>query len=212
MDIFTEPAGSPDTLANLGPLAAMAGTWAGRDGTDDHPVLGGVGHDAAIERYDAQPVDYQTNGPQLLYGLRYHAHVVRPGEVATFHDQVGYWLWEPATCTVMLTAGIPRGESLLAVGRCDPDATTFEVSARRGSTVDGIVANAFLDAHFVTERFRMRVTTSPADRSWAYEEHTTLRVSDRPGVVDHLDRQRFVLLAPPRPNPLALAASPGGPA
>ena len=169
MDIFTEPVGSPDTLANLGPLAAIAGTWAGRDGTDDHPVLGGVGHDAAIERYDAQPVDYQTNGPQLLYGLRYHAHVVRPGEVATFHDQVGYWLWEPATCTVLLTAGIPRGESLLAVGRCDPDATTFE-------------------------------------------EHTTLRVSDRPGVVDHLDRQRFVLLAAPRPNPLALAASPGGPA
>lgn len=211
MDIFTEPVGHPDTLAHLGPLAAIAGTWAGHPGSDDHPVAGGVGHDTTVERYDAQPVDYQTNGPQLLYGLRYHTRVVRPGEVATFHDQVGYWLWEPATHTVLLTVGIPRGQALLATGRCDPDATTFEVSARRGSTVDGIVANAFLDEHYTTERFRMRVTTVAAERSWAYEEHTTLRVSDRPDLVDHVDRQRLVLLSPPRPNPLALAASPGGP-
>jgi hypothetical protein len=27
--------------------------------------------------------------PQLFYGLRYHTHVVKPGEVETFHDQIG---------------------------------------------------------------------------------------------------------------------------
>ncbi|SRR5258706_12995975 len=29
--------------------------------------------------------------------MRYHTHIVKPGEVETYHDQVGYWLWEPAT-------------------------------------------------------------------------------------------------------------------
>ena len=211
MDIFTEPVGDPDTLANLGPLRGLAGTWAGRTGGDDHPVEGGVAHDAIIERYDAQPIDFQTNGPQLFYGLRYHTRVVRPGEVAMFHDQVGYWLWEPATHTVLMTAGIPRGQALLAIGHCDPGATTFEVSATRGSTVAGIVTNPFLDENYTTQQFRMTVTTVVSERSWGYEEHTTLRISDRPDVVDHVDRQRFTLLAAPRPNPLALATHPGGP-
>ena len=26
-------------------------------------------------------------------------HLVNPGEVETFHDQVGCWLWEPAART-----------------------------------------------------------------------------------------------------------------
>ena len=52
-----------------------------------------------MERYELQPADFQTNGPQLLYRLRYHTHLVKPGEAAMFHDQVGYWLWEPATGT-----------------------------------------------------------------------------------------------------------------
>ena len=34
-DIFTEPSNvDPDTLANLGPLRAMAGVWEGRKGVD----------------------------------------------------------------------------------------------------------------------------------------------------------------------------------
>ena len=36
-DIYTEPDGDPDTLANLGPLAVMAGIWVGA-GEDQHPT------------------------------------------------------------------------------------------------------------------------------------------------------------------------------
>ena len=49
------------------------------------------------------PIDPQTNGPQLFYGLRYHIHIITPEEDITFHDQVGYWLWEPATGLIMQT-------------------------------------------------------------------------------------------------------------
>ena len=108
-DIYTEADGDPDTLANLGPLRPMAGVWQSVAGDDIHPV--GPGSDASdadiaagtennvfIEHYELQPIDPQTNGPQRFYGLRYHVHIVKPGEVETFHDQVGYWLWEPAAC------------------------------------------------------------------------------------------------------------------
>ena len=40
-DIYTEPDGDPDTLANLGPLRPMAGVWEGTKGADEHPVVDG---------------------------------------------------------------------------------------------------------------------------------------------------------------------------
>ncbi|MDQ1248617.1 MAG: hypothetical protein QG597_2990 [Actinomycetota bacterium] len=214
VDIYTEPDGEPDTLANLGPLRALAGVWEGRKGADQHPVEDGTERDTFLERYDAQPIDFQTNGPQLFYGLRYHTHIVRPGEVAMFHDQVGYWLWEPATHTVVLTLAIPRGQVALAAGRCDADATAFEVTATRGATTYGIASNPFLDDNFTTTDFRMTVTANP-DGTWSYQQNTRMRMPDRSAVFDHTDRNTLHLVAPPTPNPLALAqgltASGGGP-
>ena len=102
-DIYTEPEGDPDTLGNLGPLRPLAGAWEGAKGSDQHPVVEGAEQNAFIEHYELQPIDRQTNGPQLFYGLRYHTHITKPGDIETFHDQVGYWLWEPATESVTLT-------------------------------------------------------------------------------------------------------------
>ena len=132
-DIFTEAAGDPDTIANLGPLRPMAGTWVGTKGADEHPVAEGTELDAFIETYELLPIDFQTNGPQLFYGLRYHTHILNPTELPTFHDQVGYWLWEPAANAVTLTLGIPRGQALLAIGYCEPDAAEFR--AHRGGGI-----------------------------------------------------------------------------
>src|SRR5260370_34654934 len=80
------------------------------------------------------PIDAQTNGPQLLYGLRYHTHINTPEEAITFHDQVGYWLWEPATGLIMQTIAIPRGQVVLAEGKATPGEERTSVGARRGDT------------------------------------------------------------------------------
>src|SRR5436189_2478727 len=134
-DIFTEPADvDPDTLANLGPLRRLAGIWEGRKGVDLNPKADGPEQREFIERIELQPIDPQANGPQLFYGLRYHIHILAPPEAATFHDQVGYWLWEPATGLVMQSLTIPRGQAVLAAGHAAPDAAGFTVSARRGET------------------------------------------------------------------------------
>jgi hypothetical protein len=202
-DIYTEPDGDPNTLANLGPLAPLAGVWEGT-GTDEHPVVGGTERNEFNERYELQPIDPQTNGPQLLYGLRYHTHIVKPGEVEAFHDQVGYWLWEPAAQTVTLSVAIPRGQVLLASGTAAPDATEFEVIAELGSDTQGIVSNPFLDAAFRTVRFEMRVTINP-DGTWSYDEDTQLQIPGVDGLFSHTDRNTLTRVAAPTPNPLASA-------
>jgi hypothetical protein len=215
-DIYTEAEGDDHTLTQLGPLRPLAGIWTSAVGADVHPVgagsditgpvIDGNEHNQFVERYELQPIDPQTNGPQLLYGLRYHTHIVKPGEVETFHDQVGYWLWEPAARTVLHTLAIPRGQVLLAAGVAEPDATEFEVSATLGDELYGILSNPFLDAKFRTVSFRMRVIVHD-DGTWSYEEHTMLRMPDRDGLVDHVDRNTLTRIGDPTPNPLAAAAA-----
>lgn len=217
-DIYTEPDADPDTLANLGPLRGLAGIWEGISGADDHPVgpgsdidgpvVDGGLHNVFVERYEAQPIDPQTNGPQLFYGLRYHVHIVKPGEVETFHDQVGYWLWEPAANAVTHTIAIPRGQVVLAGGTATADATTFEVSAALGSEVYGILSNPFLDQAFRTLSFRIRVTVHD-DGSWSYDEDTVMQIPERAEPFHHIDRNTLTRIGDASPNPLARPASPG---
>ncbi len=208
-DIYTEAEGDPDTLANLGPLRPMAGIWEGTKGADEHPVADGPERNTFVEHYELQPIDRQTNGPQLFYGLRYHTHIVKPGEVETFHDQVGYWLWEPAAKTVVLTLAIPRGQVLLAGGPAEADASEFEVSATVGSEIYGILSNPFLDRAFRTLSYRMHVAVHP-DGTWSYEEEGILDIPDRQEPFHHIDRNTLTRVGPASPNPLARIAGGGG--
>ncbi len=204
-DLYTEPEGDPDTLSNLGPLTPIAGVWQGTTGADAHPDADGTMRNTYVERYELQPIDRQTNGPQLFYGLRYHTHIVKPGEAETFHDQVGYWLWEPATHAVTLTLGIPRGQVLLAGGTAEPDATEFEVRATVGSEVYGILSNPYLDQAFRTLSYRMTVTVNP-DGTWSYDEEGVLAIPNRNEPFSHTDHNTLTLIEAPTPNPLAQAA------
>ncbi|HWE46797.1 MAG TPA: heme-binding beta-barrel domain-containing protein [Caulobacteraceae bacterium] len=205
-DIFTEQEDIDDnTLANLGPLRALAGVWEGDKSLDVNPYIHEPRRQPYVERIEMQPCDPQSNGPQVLYGLRYHVHIVKPGEVETYHDQVGYWLWDPAAKTILHTLTIPRGQAVLAMGHAEPDAKSFEVFAERGSTTNGIVSSPFLDAAFRTDRFRIKVTVND-DGSWSYFEETILQVHGRAEPFPHTDRNTLRKVAEPTPNPLAREA------
>jgi hypothetical protein len=131
---------------------------------------------------------------------------VKPGEVETYHDQVGYWLWEPATGTLMHSLTIPRGQVVLAGGRATTDATTFEVTAERGATEYGICSGPFLEYAFRTDSFRIQVTCHP-DGTWSYEEDTVLVVRGQATPFHHTDRNTLTRVGDPTPNPLARQAS-----
>ncbi|MBL8259666.1 MAG: FABP family protein [Candidatus Competibacteraceae bacterium] len=204
-DIYTEPKPSVDTLGNLGPLRPMAGIWISANGVDVNPKPDGPETQDFIEHIELQPIDAQTNGPQLFYGLRYHTHIVKPNEAETFHDQVGYWLWEPATGTVIQTLSIPRAQVAMAVGHATADAKTFQLSAVRGSTTNGIVSNPFLEYAFKTERYTITVTIHP-DGTWSYEEGTVLVIPGQSEPFHHTDHNTFKKIGEPTLNPTALAA------
>jgi len=205
-DIYTEPRDiDVNTLANLGPLRALAGVWQGTRGLDVKPKAEGPKRQAYIERIELQPIDPQTNGPQLLYGLRYHTHVTKPDQVKTYHDQVGYWLWEPATGTIIHTLTIPRGQTAMAAGTAAADAKRFELVATQGLETWGICSAPFLLHAFKTTEFRIQVTLFD-DGSWGYEEDTVLQIRGRDEPFHHTDRNRLTKIAEPTPNPLALAA------
>src|SRR6202008_4788904 len=107
----------------------LAGVWQG-NGLDDAPKAAGPAKRDYIEGIEIHRIPPQANGPQLLYGLRYHVHINTAEEDSTFHDQVGYWLWEPATGMIMQTLAIPRGQVLLAGGHAGPDDRKFFVEAK----------------------------------------------------------------------------------
>lgn len=197
-DIFTESADvDPDTLANLGPLRQIAGVWRGAVGIDVAPKEAGPDRREFIETQRLDPIDPQSNGPQLFYGLRYHIHITTAEEDITFHDQVGYWLWEPATGLIMQTLTIPRGQALLASGHARPDDRTFSVSAKRGATENGICSTDFLEQNFRTDSYRIQVACG--DESWSYVIATNLFV--RGAAFNHNDRNTLTRVAQPKPNP-----------
>ena len=211
-DIYTEPRDyDVDTLRNLGQLTAMAGVWRGTRGLDVKPKAEGPKKQAYVEQLELQPIDPQTNGPQLFYGLRYHEHVVKPDQVKTYHDQVGYWLWEPATGTIIQTLTIPRGQVALAMGHAQANATEFELVAKRGSTANGICSGPFLEHAFTTVEYRIKVTLN-ADGTWQYDEDTVLMIRGKTEPFHHTDRNVLTRIAEPTPNPLAKAvgAKPAG--
>ena len=202
-DIYTEPSNPDvDTLKNLGPLRGMAGIWQGQRGTDVKPKVEGARTQVYVERIELQPIDPVTNGPQLLYGLRYHTHVVKPDQVKTYHEQVGYWLWEPATNTVTHTLTIPRGQMVMAGGKAAADAKEFELVATLGSQHFGICSVPFLDYAFKTVEFRIKVTIN-TDGTWSYDEDTVLMIRGKSDPFHHTDRNTLTKIAEPTPNPLA---------
>ena len=74
-DIYTETPAHADTLANLGPLAPLAGKWYGEDGVDTHPEAEGPVAEPYHETWTFEVIDAQNNGPQVFYGLRYHVYI-----------------------------------------------------------------------------------------------------------------------------------------
>jgi len=204
-DIYTEPSNvDVDTLKNLGPLRGMAGIWQGTRGLDVKPKAEGAKKQAYVERIELQPIDPQTNGPQLFYGLRYHTHVTKPDQVKTYHDQVGYWLWEPATGAVIHTLTIPRAQTVMAAGKATADATSFELVATRGQLDYGICSTPFLEHAFRTVEFRIQVTINP-DGTWSYDEDTVMEIKGQAEPFHHRDRNTLSKIAEPTPNPLAQA-------
>jgi hypothetical protein len=202
-EFHSEPEADPETLANLGPLTPMAGIWTSDAGLDVNPKRDGLGHQIFSERYELQPIEAQTNGLQLFYGLRYHTRVVTAGNPETT-TRLGTGCGsrrQARYCSPCRYLGVrPRWPSARR-----PPTKSFTLEAVRGSLTNGIVSNPFLDEAFRTERYTIRVAMH-ADGTWSYEQDTLLIIPGRSEPFHHADQNRLRKIAEPTPNPIALIA------
>ncbi len=175
-------------VTNLGPLAALAGVWEGEKGDDVAPSDDrGVENNRFRERITFEPFGPVNNHEQALYGLRYSTVAWRLGESAAFHEETGYWLWDPKAHQVLRCFVVPRGVTVLAGGTVEPEARSFELSAEAGSDTYGICSNRFLDQEFKTTRYTLKVTIHDA-HTFSYEEDTQLRMKGRKEAFHHIDK------------------------
>jgi hypothetical protein len=176
-----------EILKNLGPLAQLAGTWEGDKGDDVSPSDSReTERNKFKERITFVPFGPVNNHEQQLFGLKYTTTAWRLGETDAFHEEVGYWLWDPKEKQVMRSFMVPRGVVVLAGGTVEPSATEFFLSADVGSSTYGICSNKFLDREFRTVRYELKIKVQGKD-FFRYEEDTQLLMKNHDKLFHHTD-------------------------
>ncbi len=185
-DHIDTPSADPEILAHLGPLAALAGIWEGKEGVDIAPTKDGSKETHFRERLTFDPIGPVVNGPQTLYGLRYSTMAWPLIQEQPFHEEVGYWLWDAEQRQVMRCFIVPRGVVVNAGGTSEPDSKEFCMTADAGSEVYGILSNPFLEEKMKTVRYELTVTIHEPWK-FSYKEDTQLQIAKRPEVFHHTD-------------------------
>jgi len=148
---------------DYGPLACLVGVWEGDEGMDVAPEPDDDEYNPYYETIVFEAAGDVTNAERQVLSMIFYRQVVRrKSNDKAFHDQSGYWLWDPATGTVVQTLTIPRAVSLLAGGEAtvDGDATTLAVRSADGDSRWGIVQSPFMREQARTLEYRHRVTVS----------------------------------------------------
>jgi hypothetical protein len=178
-----------ETTADYGPLKLLIGTWEGDKGSDFAPE---PDEDATSPYYET--ITYEGAGDvdnadeQELVIVRYHLSVRRKSNDETFHDQVGYWLWDKENQTVMHSFTIPRGLCVLAGGKFDAKKSsdseiTLKVAAKPGEEW-GVIQSHFMIKKAKTLEFRQELKVSKDELS--YSQTTVLDIYGRN--FDHTDK------------------------
>jgi hypothetical protein len=176
---------------NLGPLGPLLGIWEGGQGTDVAPSdRAETNRQLATSKYRErmvfEPTGRVDNHEQSLYGLRYSTKAWRIGAPDPYHEELGYWLWDPATALIIRSFMPPRGLTVLAGGNATATARQFSLEARAGDEVFGICSSPFLTAEFKTVRYTLSLEFLDDD-TLHYHEHTWLKLKDRAEPFDHRD-------------------------
>ena len=171
---------------DYGPLFQLIGKWRGDKGLDVAPEPDGEDKHAYYDEMEFTPAGAAENAEeQNLVCVKYHQLVRKRNNGRVFHDQIGHWIYEPATGMVVHSLSIPRAVAVLAGGTLQQhgDQTVFEVAATTGSESFGIVQSPFMLEKARTTAFKMRLSIEGDELR--YEETTSLDIYGRP--FEHTD-------------------------
>ena len=172
---------------NYGPLASLAGRWEGDKGKDLAPEPDGEQETPYYETLTFEAIGDVTNAEsQTLSVLRYHQVVSKKSDNQIFHDETGYWMWDPKTDTIMHSLVIPRGVCVLAGGKANSGggpATVLDVKAISGDKDWGIIQSPFMQEKAKTVEFRHNISIEGDELT--YSETTVLEIYSK--TFDHTD-------------------------
>ncbi len=175
---------------DYGPLAPLIGRWVG-EGMDLAPdAEAGPDYSPYTDELCFSVAGAAENAEsQQLVALQYRHQVRRQSNGLIFHDQLGHWLYEPATGLLMHSLSIPRGVCVLAGGSVTVTGqeTLFEVEAKAGSETFGIVQSPFMAEQARTKAFVMKLTL--AGDSLSYKQTMSLHIYGKD--FEHVDQSRL---------------------
>ncbi|MDB9744043.1 heme-binding beta-barrel domain-containing protein, partial [Fibrobacterales bacterium] len=123
---------------------------------------------------------------QELMVVRYHQQVTRISDASGIHDEIGYWIWNKADNSVVLSLSIPRGLTLLAntekLDYSDSDLNLRVVSVA-GAEHWGIVQSPFMSEKAKTVRFERELSVN--GNSLTYKQLMVLEIYGK--TFDHTD-------------------------
>lgn len=166
---------------DYGPLAQLLGKWIGDKGLDIAPD--------ANANPDLSPftdeITFTVAGraenaeEQELVVLKYHQVVRKQENGLIFHDQIGHWMYEPATGLVMHSLTIPRGVCVLAGGSVEvqDNKFSFDVKAKQGCETFGILQSPFMFEKAKTTAFEMKLEVK--GNILNYKEIISLMIYDK---------------------------------
>ncbi len=180
---------SADSTVDFGPLRGLIGRWEGDKGIDVAPEPDGSEESPFYETIVFSPVgDVENAEAQALVAVHYHQIVSRKSNDAVFHNETGYWMWNPAESVIMHSLTIPRAVSVLAGGSFKgAGPIVFEVAARLDDPDWGIIQSPFMRDNARTLEFRHTVTLD--GDQLRYSETTIVEIYGR--IFEHTDENEL---------------------
>ena len=179
---------------DYGPLKGLIGLWKGDKGLDVAPKSEGTKENPYYETITYTAVGDVTNAEsQVLSVVRYHQVVSHKATNEVFHDETGYWMWDPRAEIVMHSLVIPRGVCILAGGaykapKSSTEKVEIEVVASLNDENWGITQSPFMQKNARTTEFWHKITL--LDEKLSYSETTMLEIYGQ--TFEHTDQNELI--------------------
>ena len=179
---------------NYGPLKGLIGTWTGDKGVDVAPDPDGSEKNLYYETIVFTAIGNVTNAEsQVLSAVHYRQIVKRTSNNDVFHDETGYWMWDPKQQIVMHSLVIPRGVCVLAGGKYTAikdmgDSVNIEVSASITDKDWQIIQSPFMLKNARTIEFHQKLILGNGLLS--FSETTMVEIYGK--VFEHTDQNELV--------------------
>ncbi len=177
---------------NFGPLKNLIGIWKGEKGMDIAPDQGGKEENPFYETIVFEGVgDLKNAESQTVVMVRYLQIVRRKSNDEVFHDETGYWMWDPNENIIMQSLVIPRAVAVLCSGTYSVNSAgevNLKVSARLNDANWGILQSPFMEKKAKTLEFKREFTVSGSRLK--YFQNTIVDIYGK--VFDHTDENELM--------------------